>query len=183
GTEAQHSEDDVAAKGSDQVFEGVPTHDLAEREDEAIEYFEGFGQNIKTDDQEKVLGTGVARGPQQGQAKDANQRANLDEPIETEVIVGAQVGPAPVEDAGDAPGDQRRKKARSEALLHALGNNSGEQRHEADGHREAIPDQTSVIRCEMVIGRAECGEKNAEEEEEVGPALRETDGSSSEMSG
>jgi hypothetical protein len=39
----------------------------------------------------------------------------------------------------------------------------GQDRHEGDRHRQAIPEQTGVIRIPVVVGRAEAGQKHADE--------------------
>jgi len=53
-----------------------------------------------------------------------------------------------------------------------LGDERGEEAHERDAHREAVPDEGRVVRVQVVVGRAEPHQRRAAEHRGPGPRRR-----------
>jgi len=65
----------------------------------------------------------------------------------------------------------KRQEKQASAQADALGDHGRYERHEDDGHWQAVPHQACVVRCEMVVGRTEGSQQHSAEHERVRPAF------------
>src|SRR5215467_1921938 len=81
----------------------------------------------------------------------------------------------PLKNAGRAEGDEPWQKPQAEMQAEPLHDDGGDEGGEDNGHRHAIPQETSIVRREMVVRRTKGGEKKADKNTEIGPALSRVD--------
>ena len=150
----------------------MPAHDTAERgEDARVEHLERLGEPIKDHAHPELACPVKARREEKENDGEREERIELDERVEAKIAVPVAVAVAPVEDAHHAHDDQHRKERRPDALADPLAKDHAEERHEAERHRQSIPEEARAVRREVVVARPEGGEEHASEQNEQRPAL------------
>ena len=59
--------------------------------------------------------------------------------------------------------------------MDAFGDHRCDERHEHQRHGQPVPNEPAVVRCDVIVGRAESGEKKPHEEDAVKPFLTGVD--------
>jgi hypothetical protein len=97
--------------------------------------------------------------------------AELHQAVRAQITVAARLREIPIHYSSDADEDERRKQVQTPFRVDALCDDGPDQRHEANSHRQAVPNQRLVVRMEVIPRRAEGSERHSGEKCEVGPSL------------
>ena len=157
------------------MFQAVPAHRAAEQSQYgAVEMLEHFGDSIPDDDPDQLAAAGIVRfGKQPADHRKGQHRIELHHRVPAQIAAPLTFGPIPVQQTGDADGDQDwQKPAVAERAVYTVSDDGGEQRHEGNRHRQPVPEQTIRIRHQMIIGRPDGNEPNAGKEDCVGRGVR-----------
>ena len=154
-----------------QVLEGMAACPVADSIDFAVERFQDFGSPVGRRDGEYDAAVRIAGTVQRRDDEDHRDRSELHRHVGAQVLHPGERAPSPVGHAGDAEEHQRHEEKIPGAHADPLAHDRGKQRHESDRHRQAVPHQACVVRGQVVIRRADAGQRYAGEEHPVGPHL------------
>jgi len=82
----------------------------------------------------------------------------------TERIAPRRRAAAPQQQTKHTDYSHRPKQNGSHSPIHMVLDGNGKDSHKTDRHREPVPEQGVITWFEVIVGRAETGQKNAEEE-------------------
>lgn len=154
------------------MFQGVPAKKAAQRINDAIGRFEEFRQSVKRQCNVKVSVVREAWWEKNQQKQNRHERAELRQGIGAQVPMAASFGSLPIEDSGGAENREEIKRASdSFRRCEAFGEDCGEQGEEADRHRQSVPDESLVVRMQVVVARADCCSTHGDEENQIAPAV------------
>jgi hypothetical protein len=162
-----------AARHGQQMLQGVAGERVEQRSNRVVVEFGELGHDI--DRQRPAERPRSARGapwislPE----RDQQDRQPLQQQVGTQVAGAGQVGDAPPGDAGDGGERQQHRIAAAVPALH-VAQHAGQQAAAGQRDRQPVPHQARIVRCQVVPGRAQRGEEQADQEQPVaGPAVAE----------
>lgn len=145
----------------------MATHDPALSEDWPVEQLEGFCENIKGESNQQVCVTSVPRTKKQDDKGDGQRRKTLHKQVKAQVAASLQFAQIPIADASRSQEEQSRQEPQAQLDRNALDNRGVNNGDERKRHGQKIPDEARISRGEMIIRRAETGQRHAEEKHEI----------------
>ena len=163
----EHPQDPEYAQGSEEVFDGVSTDDASEGIDLWIEHLTYFGEDVPSDGDKEVMGVGIGVWKEEDDEWECEQGIELYQQVGAQIPLSLGFAPIPIQDAGDTQEEKRDEEFFSYIRVDQLHDDDGEEGHEGESHGKAVPEQGVVVGCIVIIGGAQTGESDSEEENPI----------------
>jgi hypothetical protein len=170
--DAKHRDEAGHSAGRGQVLQRVAADQLARRfEDWCIGQLQPLRGGIRREAEGDVRRVAATTGVEPQNQDHQRQRPELHDEIRPQISRVMQLGPVPVDDTRRARGEQRDEQGTRRLAAHAFGQERREQPHEADRHRQAIPEQSCIVGCEVEVRGADARHRDTREERAIRPRV------------
>src|SRR4029077_19857817 len=139
----KHPQNPETRGTSGKVFEGMSAYQVTDRENLMVRCFTDFREHVKPSDNVQIRPSRIASRQQEG-GKERKDSVYLHRHVEAQIATTMFHGEMPLNHASYANCGQNGKQPKAQFYIDALCNQSSHQRHENDGHRQAVPNESLV---------------------------------------
>lgn len=153
------------------MLEAVSADDPPEIVNWPIERLGNFRADVKKQNEYIIATARVFRRKKPEQQWNKEDGKKLDERVGAQIALPALLGKIPIQHAEQTREQQRREKFHGRADADSFRDQRRDQTHEANRHRQAIPDEAMIVRREMISAGAEADQSRAQEKRDEEPVF------------